>query len=114
MNLADRRRREGLAVDASAGNRVAVKEGAVEIEAAENTFAHIERRLDADFVRASCATTLWQEWTTIDQALVDAVHAAGIQVIAWTVNDPAAAARLARMGVDGLCGNYPDRLEVPA
>lgn len=65
-------------------------------------------------VRASCATTLWQEWTTIDQALVDAVHAAGMQVIAWTVNDPAAAARLARMGVDGLCGNYPDRLEVPA
>ena len=50
----------------------------------------------------------------IDQALVDAVHAAGIQLIAWTVNDPAAAARLARMGVDGLCGNYPDRLEVPA
>lgn len=65
-------------------------------------------------VRASCATTLWQEWTAIDQALVDAVHAAGIQVIAWTVNDPAVAARLARMGVDGLCGNYPDRLEVPA
>ena len=45
----------GWSVDASDGNRVAVKEGAVEIEAAENTFAHIERRLDADFVRASCA-----------------------------------------------------------
>jgi glycerophosphoryl diester phosphodiesterase len=63
-------------------------------------------------LRASGATTLWQDWTMIDQALVDAVHAAGGRIIAWTVNDPAATAVLARMGVDGLCGNFPDRLEV--
>jgi glycerophosphoryl diester phosphodiesterase len=35
--------------------------------------------------------------------LVDAVHAAGGSVIAWTVNDGAAAARLASIGVDGIC-----------
>lgn len=62
-------------------------------------------------LRASGATTLWQDWTMIDQALVDAVHAAGGRVIAWTVNDPAARAVLAHMGVDGLCGNFPDRLQ---
>jgi glycerophosphoryl diester phosphodiesterase len=63
-------------------------------------------------LRASGATTLWQDWTMIDQALVDAVHAADAKVIAWTVNDPAATATLAAMGVDGLCGNFPDRLVV--
>lgn len=65
-------------------------------------------------VRSAGATTLWQEWTMIDQSLVDALHAAGLRVIAWTVNDGAATGRLARMGVDGLCGNFPDRLAVPA
>lgn len=61
---------------------------------------------------ASGASTLWQDWTMIDQDLVDVVHAAKARVIAWTVNDPAAAASMAAMGVDGLCGNFPDRLGV--
>jgi len=41
-------------VDVSKGNTVAVKDGTVEITAAENTYAHIERALGADRVRASC------------------------------------------------------------
>jgi len=61
-------------------------------------------------LRKAKATTLWQEWTMIDQALVDAVHTADARIIAWTVNDSAAAIRLSQMGVDGLCGNFPDRL----
>ena len=65
-------------------------------------------------MRAAGATTLWQEWTMIDRGLVDAVHGAGARVIAWTVNDRAAAARLGHMGVDGLCGNFPDRLVLAA
>ena len=56
-------------------------------------------------MRAATATTLWQEWTMIDADLVETVHAAGCRVIAWTVNDEAAARQLARIGVDGLCGN---------
>ena len=36
------------------------------------------------------------------------VHAAGGRVIAWTVNDPAAAVALARLGVDALCTDVPD------
>lgn len=60
------------------------------------------------------ATTLWQEWSMIDSELVETVHAAGARLIAWTVNDRVAAVRLARMGVDGLCGNFPDRLGVAA
>lgn len=65
-------------------------------------------------LRAAGATTLWQEWTMIDLPLVAAVHEAGMTLIAWTVNDAAEAVRLAEHGIDGLCGNFPDRLAVGA
>jgi glycerophosphoryl diester phosphodiesterase len=59
---------------------------------------------------AAGARTLWQDQRLIDKAMVDSVHAAGSRIIAWTVNQPQDATRLARLGVDGLCGNYPDKL----
>jgi len=62
-------------------------------------------------VRETGLTALWQEAHLIDGALVEAVHRAGLQLIAWTVNDDREAVRLTRLGVDGLCGNYPDRLK---
>jgi glycerophosphoryl diester phosphodiesterase len=58
------------------------------------------------------ATVLWQEASLIDAELVAAIHRRGGEVIAWTVNDHAAALALAHMGVDALCGNFPDRLRV--
>jgi glycerophosphoryl diester phosphodiesterase len=63
-------------------------------------------------MRAVGATTLWQEWQQVDQALVNHVHDAGGTLIAWTVNEIGDLERLTRMGVDGLCGNYPDRIRV--
>jgi glycerophosphoryl diester phosphodiesterase len=63
-------------------------------------------------MRAVGATTLWQEWLQVDQELVRRVHAAGGTLIAWTVNEIGDLERLARLGVDGLCGNYPDRIRV--
>jgi glycerophosphoryl diester phosphodiesterase len=68
----------------------------------------------AALLRAAGATALWQDWRLIDADLVAEVHGAGAQLIAWTVDDPDALARLARAGIDGLCGNYPDRLRVAA
>ncbi len=56
------------------------------------------------------AGTVWQEASLIDRGLVRSVHSAGLEIIAWTVNDEARARELARLGVDGLCGNFPDRL----
>lgn len=63
-------------------------------------------------LQAVGATVLWQAWQLVDQELVNRVHAIGGQIIAWTVNEIGDLERLARMGVDGLCGNYPDRIRV--
>ena len=54
------------------------------------------------------ATILWQERTMIDAALVDALHAAGMVLFAWTVDDPAEMRRLLELGVDAICSNVPD------
>jgi glycerophosphoryl diester phosphodiesterase len=48
----------------------------------------------------------------VDRELIARVHDAGYMLIAWTVNEIGDLERLARMGVDGLCGNYPDRMRV--
>jgi glycerophosphoryl diester phosphodiesterase len=63
-------------------------------------------------MRAVGATTLWQEWQQVDQELVTQVHKADCAVVAWTVNEIGDLDRLVRLGVDGLCGNYPDRIRV--
>jgi glycerophosphoryl diester phosphodiesterase len=63
-------------------------------------------------MRSVGATTLWQEWQQVDQDLVNQVHQAGGTVIAWTVNEIGDLDRMVRLGVDGLCGNYPDRIRV--
>jgi len=63
-------------------------------------------------LRAVGATTLWQEGQLVDEALVKAVHAAGCRIHAWTVNEVGDLEHLVRLGVDGLCGNYPDRIRV--
>ncbi|QUF01839.1 glycerophosphodiester phosphodiesterase [Actinosynnema pretiosum subsp. pretiosum] len=43
-------------------------------------------------------------------ALVEDAHRNGLEVIPWTVNDPATMRKLIRDGVDGLITDYPDRL----
>jgi glycerophosphoryl diester phosphodiesterase len=52
---------------------------------------------------AARARDAWPHWPLVDRALVDAVHAMGGRVIAWTVNARAEAERLASLGVDGIC-----------
>ena len=63
-------------------------------------------------MRSVGATTLWQEWQQVDEELVSRVHEADFTLIAWTVNDLGDLDRMVRLGVDGLCGNYPDRIRV--
>ncbi len=61
-------------------------------------------------VRDAGATTLWQEACFVDEALVRTCRQSDIAVVAWTVNEAAEALRLRELGVDGICGNYPERL----
>mgnify|MGYP001348793242 FL=1 len=51
---------------------------------------------------------MWQERSTLDEALVRTVHALGATIIAWTVDKQADIARLAGWGVDGICTNHPE------
>ena len=48
--------------------------------------------------------------TAIRQKLVDAAHADGIAVLAWTVNDPERAERLVDWGVDTVITDAVDRI----
>ncbi|WP_186760760.1 glycerophosphodiester phosphodiesterase family protein [Arthrobacter alpinus] len=43
----------------------------------------------------------------LEQADVDAVHAAGLEVWAWTVNDVTRARELQQLGVDAICTDDP-------
>jgi glycerophosphoryl diester phosphodiesterase len=51
------------------------------------------------------ARDLWQGAELIDRPLVDAVHARGGRIVAWTVDDPSTMRRLAALGVDAICTN---------
>lgn len=46
----------------------------------------------------------------VDAALVAACKQKGMKLIPWTVNEPDLAARLLKLGVDGLITDYPDRI----
>jgi glycerophosphoryl diester phosphodiesterase len=59
-------------------------------------------------VHAADADALWMETSFIDSDLVENMTAAGVSVIAWTVNSESEIRRLTALGVHGICGNYPD------
>jgi glycerophosphoryl diester phosphodiesterase len=46
----------------------------------------------------------------LDRRSVDAAHQRGLTVAAWTVNEQSDINRVAGMGVDAICSDYPDRL----
>jgi len=55
--------------------------------------------------------TVWSpDVQTLTPALVGEAHALGLRVLPWTVNDPAAIARVVGWGVDGVISDFPDRL----
>ena len=49
------------------------------------------------------------KYTFVDEAMVAKVHAAGMEILPWTTDDEPDLQRLARLGVDGVITNYPDR-----
>ncbi len=61
-------------------------------------------------LRTAGADTLWMETHLIDAPLVELVHGVGGKLIAWTANDDDEIRRLVQLGIDGICGNFPDRI----
>jgi glycerophosphoryl diester phosphodiesterase len=57
---------------------------------------------------AGCA--IWSPfWRNATPERIAEAHALGLQVLPWTVNEPADMARLIDAGADGLITDYPDR-----
>jgi glycerophosphoryl diester phosphodiesterase len=49
-------------------------------------------------------------WKNLTADSLKEAQGAGLEVVVWTVNDPADMARMMDMGVDGIITDYPDRL----
>jgi glycerophosphoryl diester phosphodiesterase len=64
----------------------------------------------AAFALEAQATHVGAAFDFLTQAAVDAVHAAGLRVFAFTVNEPADIQAITALGVDGMISDFPDRL----
>jgi len=64
----------------------------------------------AALAHAAQATTYCPDFAFLDEVQVKQLHAAGVQVVPWTVNEPADLVRLLDWNVDGVATDYPDRL----
>jgi glycerophosphoryl diester phosphodiesterase len=64
----------------------------------------VERALQAD------ARQIVPRSDLVTPALITAAHDAGLAVVTWTANDPQQIRRLIDAGVDGIMGDYPDRI----
>ena len=53
------------------------------------------------------AAAIWVYHALASPRLVEVTRELGIELICWTVDDPARVATLRRMGVDGICSNDP-------
>ena len=72
--------------------------------------ASLRARLPGAVRRRGPGFGIWAVWVyhpAISARLVHAAHAAGIAVVAWTVDDPQRVADLTALGVDGICTNDP-------
>ncbi len=60
--------------------------------------------------KAARANAILPLWAYVTEEMVAAAKRAGLAVVPWTVDEPAAMRRLIRLGVDGIVTNRPDVL----
>lgn len=92
--------------DMEAINRIRAIDPA--IPTAYITFEVLAPDLLVGRVAAAGHTAIHPYVASTSQALVDAAHAADIQINVWTVNDPDQIAHLATLGADGIITDVPD------
>jgi glycerophosphoryl diester phosphodiesterase len=63
--------------------------------------------LAADTIPGLGVQALWVYWPLVTRALIETAGAAGVEVFAWTVDDPGRMRALRALGVDGICTNDP-------
>lgn len=71
------------------------------------------KRLPKDPVSAAMyvhATHVGLRHDTVTKPLVKALHAAGLRVLAFTVNEPSDIKRVRSLDVDGIISDFPDRV----
>jgi glycerophosphoryl diester phosphodiesterase len=64
----------------------------------------------ADLATQADAQTYCPDFEFLDGSQVRRLHAAGLRIVPWTVNEPEDWAGLLDWGVDGITTDYPDRL----
>jgi glycerophosphoryl diester phosphodiesterase len=87
------------------------------LEGARQAAPHLPRALLLDTLRSGwldeaqalgCVAVV-TNYSLIDAAVLGRIHAAGLRGLVYTVNDPAEARRLDRLGIDGLITDAVDR-----
>ena len=71
------------------------------------------KELPGDFFETVHALGAWSvnlSKASVTAELVERCHGEGVRVLVYTVNDPDEIAHLKELGVDGIIGDYPDRL----
>jgi glycerophosphoryl diester phosphodiesterase len=67
--------------------------------------------VDADLQKLGFIPDVYSPYyTSVDQQMVDKVHAKKMQILPWTVDQVKDMEALAALGVDGIITNYPDRM----
>ena len=61
-------------------------------------------------IKEAKAKTWSPDYRAVTKKSIEDAHAAGIRVVAWTVNEPRDIARLIDWGIDGIISDYPDRV----
>ena len=56
------------------------------------------------------AKSIHPKWEFVTRDLVEQAHAAGMTVIAWSVNEPMFIGMMKQCGVDGIMSDFPDRI----
>ena len=84
----------------------------VEREAPEIATAYLTSGKSSDpaMLREAGARIWSPNFQDLDAGKIAAARAAGLRIVAWTVNEPADISRVLDMKVDGIISDYPDRV----